>query len=157
MGIFAEGLFAPGEEGSAERRLFLAATAALSLVLMAGTEMNSHVFPLFDPIFTFARDISVTAHAASLLVLGGRGLRLREGAHSQKFRGAVLRLSHRGGGGAFRFVGGRISAAAHLERQRVRHRAAGASLLVCLALVLLPFRAQVLAICAAYLLQSAAS
>ena len=55
---------------SDQNRLFLATTLAMAAMMIAGTEMNSHVFPLFDPIFMFARDISVTFNAVALLALG---------------------------------------------------------------------------------------
>lgn len=47
-----------------------AAATALALVLVSGTWMNTTVFPLFDPIFTYARDISVTFNAGALIALG---------------------------------------------------------------------------------------
>lgn len=155
MGVFAEGLFAPGEERSAERRLFLAATAALSLVLMAGTEMNSHVFPLFDPIFTFARDISVTAHAVSLLVLGVVAYAYAKVLTPRSFAGLSFAFLIAGAVGLSASLVAASPLLLTLSASVCAIGRAGASLLVCLALVLLPFRAQVLAICAAYLLQSA--
>lgn len=38
--------------------------AALSLVLSVSSFMNVSVFPFFDGVFTYARDISITANAA---------------------------------------------------------------------------------------------
>ena len=43
---------------------------ALSLVLSTTSFMNISVFPCFDAVFSYARDISVTANAAALIVLG---------------------------------------------------------------------------------------
>lgn len=44
--------------------------AALSLVLSVSSFMNVSVFPFFDGVFTYARDISVTANAAVLIAIG---------------------------------------------------------------------------------------
>ncbi len=44
--------------------------AALLLVLGATALMNGSIFPQFDAVFMFARDISVTCSAATLLALG---------------------------------------------------------------------------------------
>lgn len=155
MGLLSNIVAAPGEEGAAQGRQFAAATVALALVLMAGTEMNSHVFPLFDPIFTFARDISVTAHAASLLLLGVAAYASTKVLTPRSFVGLSFGFL------IFGAVGLSVSlviASPWLLTAGASVCAigrAGATLLACLALVLLPFRAQVLAICAAYLLQSA--
>lgn len=46
------------------------AAAALVLVVASTSFMNASVFPLFDPIFTYARDLSVTATALALAALG---------------------------------------------------------------------------------------
>ena len=43
---------------------------ALSLAFSASSFMNVSVFPLFDGVFTYARDISVLANAAAFLALG---------------------------------------------------------------------------------------
>ena len=51
-------------------RAFWRSFAALSLVLAASSFMNVSVFPNFDPVFAYARDISVTANAVALLVVG---------------------------------------------------------------------------------------
>ena len=49
----------------------LARTAtALSFVLLATSLMNIVVFPLFDPVFTYARDVSVFASSAALIGIG---------------------------------------------------------------------------------------
>lgn len=143
-----------GEEGQSQRRLFVSATVALALVLMAGTEMNSHVFPLFDPIFTFARDISVTAHALSLLVLGVVAYASTKVLTPRSF--IVL-------AGVFLIVGAVGTSAALVVASPLLLTAgasicaigrAGATLLACLALALLPARGQVLAICIAYGVQA---
>ena len=55
------GLFTPA---------FWRSFAALSLVLSVSSFMNVSVFPAFDGIFTYARDISITAKAMSLIVIG---------------------------------------------------------------------------------------
>lgn len=44
--------------------------AALLLVLGATALMNGSIFPQFDAVFMFARDISVTCSAITLLTLG---------------------------------------------------------------------------------------
>ena len=44
--------------------------AALSLVLSVSSFMNVSVFPFFDGVFTYARDISITANAAVLIAVG---------------------------------------------------------------------------------------
>ncbi|MDO5791145.1 MAG: hypothetical protein Q4Q41_01090, partial [Coriobacteriia bacterium] len=44
--------------------------AALSLVLSVSSFMNVSVFPAFDGIFTYARDISITVNAAVLIAIG---------------------------------------------------------------------------------------
>ena len=49
---------------------FWRVTVALALMMFSVSLMNQVVFPLFDPVFTFARDISVTAYAVFMLVVG---------------------------------------------------------------------------------------
>ena len=49
--------------------VFWRATAALCLVLATSSFMNISAFPLFDHVFTYARDISVLANAACLLAV----------------------------------------------------------------------------------------
>lgn len=49
---------------------FWRVTAALTLITFSVSLMNQVVFPLFDPVFTFARDISVTANVAFMLAVG---------------------------------------------------------------------------------------
>ncbi len=44
--------------------------AALSFVLVASSFMNVSVFPGFDAVFAYARDISVTANAVALIAIG---------------------------------------------------------------------------------------
>ncbi len=44
--------------------------AALSCVFVASSFMNVSVFPGFDAVFAYARDISVTANAAALIAIG---------------------------------------------------------------------------------------
>ena len=46
------------------------AAAALALLVASTSFMNTAVFPLFDPIFTHARDFSVSATALALMALG---------------------------------------------------------------------------------------
>lgn len=48
---------------------FWRTTAALCLVLATSSFMNISAFPLFDHVFTYARDISVLANAACLVVV----------------------------------------------------------------------------------------
>ncbi|WP_294361769.1 helix-turn-helix transcriptional regulator [uncultured Senegalimassilia sp.] len=55
------GLFTPA---------FWCSFVALSLVLSASSFRNVSVFPFFDGVFTYARDISITAKAMSLIVIG---------------------------------------------------------------------------------------
>ena len=50
--------------------VFVRVCAAVTCVLLAASLMNVSVFPLFDPLFTYARDISVVANAATLIALG---------------------------------------------------------------------------------------
>lgn len=49
---------------------FWKATASLACVMLAAWLMNIVVFPLFDPIFTYARDISQMAQVAVLVGVG---------------------------------------------------------------------------------------
>lgn len=49
--------------------VFWRATAALCLVLATSSFMNISAFPLFDHVFTYARDISVLANAACLVAV----------------------------------------------------------------------------------------
>ncbi len=44
--------------------------AALSLILLTTTLMNVVVFPRFDAVFTYARDVSVLANSATLIAVG---------------------------------------------------------------------------------------
>ena len=48
---------------------FWRTTAALCLVLANSSFMNISAFPLFDHVFTYARDISVLANAACLVAV----------------------------------------------------------------------------------------
>ena len=57
--------------------------AALSLALATTAFMNVSVFPGFDAVFAYARDISVTSHAVALIALG----------LVATFRPAVLRVN----------------------------------------------------------------
>jgi DNA-binding CsgD family transcriptional regulator len=50
--------------------VFWRATVALALLMFATSLMNMVVFPLFDTIFTYARDISITANALVLVLIG---------------------------------------------------------------------------------------
>ncbi len=67
---------APGGDASAATseplftRRFWRLLVALSLTFMATSLMNVSLFPLFDGCFGYARDISVTANASSLLIIG---------------------------------------------------------------------------------------
>ncbi len=58
------------EETQGYERGFWAVVAALTAILLTTSLMNLVVFPQFDSINTYARDISVYANAAALLVLG---------------------------------------------------------------------------------------
>lgn len=49
---------------------FWRVTVALALMTFSVSLMNQVVFPLFDPVFTFARDISVSANAAFMILVG---------------------------------------------------------------------------------------
>ncbi len=49
---------------------FWRVTVALALMTLSISLMNQVVFPLFDPIFTYARDISVTANATFMIIVG---------------------------------------------------------------------------------------
>lgn len=49
--------------------VFWRATAALCLMLATSSFMNISAFPLFDHVFTYARDISVLANAACLVAV----------------------------------------------------------------------------------------
>lgn len=53
-----------------ERNAFLRVMGAMTLLLLTTSTMNSTVFPLFDEVFTYARDISVFANAAALVAVG---------------------------------------------------------------------------------------
>ena len=57
--------------------------AALSVALATTSFMNVSVFPSFDAVFAYARDISVTSHAVALIALG----------LVATFRPAVLRVN----------------------------------------------------------------
>lgn len=61
-------LTAPGDQAS--RSVFARITAALALGSWATILMNFSVFPLFDATFPFARDISVTANALMMMIVG---------------------------------------------------------------------------------------
>jgi DNA-binding CsgD family transcriptional regulator len=67
---------APREDEREGRWGFLSAPSfwrplcALAFVTLGTQLMNGVVFPLFDPVFSYARDISVTAGAVVLLALG---------------------------------------------------------------------------------------
>lgn len=50
--------------------VFWRATVALALLMFATSLMNMVVFPLFDTVFTYARDISITANAVVLVLIG---------------------------------------------------------------------------------------
>lgn len=76
--------------------------AALLLVLGATALMNGAIFPQFDAVFMFARDISVTCSAITLLALGLAAYR----APSALRRGAVV-----GGASACLVLGGALLAA----------------------------------------------
>lgn len=49
---------------------FVRAVCALSFLLLSSSMMNAAVFPLFDDVFTHARDVSVFANAAFLAAAG---------------------------------------------------------------------------------------
>lgn len=76
--------------------------AALLLVLGATALMNGSIFPQFDAVFMFARDISVTCSAITLLALGLMAYR----APSALRRGAII-----GGAAACIVLGGALLAA----------------------------------------------
>ncbi len=58
------------DSGALFTRRFWRMLLALPLSFMATSLMNISLFPLFDDCFGYARDISVTANALSLLVIG---------------------------------------------------------------------------------------
>lgn len=77
--------------------------AALVLALCTTALMNGSLFPLFDTVFTFARDISVTFSAAALLALGFAAYRApRLLGRRGLVAGAVACLA---GGGALMIAG----------------------------------------------------
>lgn len=49
---------------------FASTTAALAFVLLATSLMNMVVFPRFDAVFTYARDVSVLASSVALIAIG---------------------------------------------------------------------------------------
>lgn len=51
-------------------RDFARTTAALAFVLLATSLMNIVVFPQFDAVFTYARDVSVLASSVALIAIG---------------------------------------------------------------------------------------
>ncbi len=139
---------------SDQNRLFVATTLAMAVMMIAGTEMNSHVFPLFDPIFMFARDISVTFNAVALLTLGAVAYASSKVLTPRSFvaitfgclvLGAVgLSFSLAIGSALLLTIGSSVCAIGR----------AGAMLFACLACALLSSRAQVTAICVSFFLQA---
>ncbi len=74
-GIAPESKAPAGDSDRADARslftpAFWRSFAALSLVLSVSSFMNVSVFPFFDVIFTYARDISVTVNAVVLIAVG---------------------------------------------------------------------------------------
>ena len=144
-------------ECTAEKASPLCGFVALLLTLGATSLMNGSLFPQFDAIFMFARDISVTFSAATLLGLGLAAYRaprlLRERAI------VAVAVACLVGGGALLALGLGFSAPAPLV--------AGASLAaigrsvatisVALYLVRLEMHATAVIIAAAYTVQLAAS
>lgn len=51
-------------------RAFARTTVALAFVLLATSLMNIVVFPRFDAVFTYARDVSVLANSIALIAIG---------------------------------------------------------------------------------------
>lgn len=91
--------------------------AALMLVLGATTLMNGSLFPQFDAIFMFARDISVTCSAATLLGLGLAAYRAPHLLHPRAVTGAAVAC----------LVGGGAALAIGLTAQSPAALVAGAS------------------------------
>ena len=70
---------------------FIRVCAAATCILLATSLMNVAVFPLFDPLFTYARDISVVANAVTLVALGLVGTLRPAWLHSEaSFRIVVV-------------------------------------------------------------------
>lgn len=63
-------MLANASDGSAAGRAASRAVVALACMLLVTSLMNVVVFPLFDGVFTFARDISQTVQALMFLVVG---------------------------------------------------------------------------------------
>lgn len=65
---------APGDVSarldSEEKAFFVRSALALALLLLSSSAMNTAVFPLFDGVFTYARDVSVFANAVFLVAVG---------------------------------------------------------------------------------------
>lgn len=55
---------------SKEKAIFVRSALALALLLISSSAMNTAVFPLFDGVFTYARDVSVFANAVFLVAVG---------------------------------------------------------------------------------------
>ena len=55
---------------SKEKAVFVRSALALALLLLSSSAMNTAVFPLFDGVFTYARDVSVFANAVFLVAVG---------------------------------------------------------------------------------------
>lgn len=67
----SEAVRSPAEaQPDAPAGAFARMCAAIACVLLTTSLMNVAVFPLFDPLFTYARDISVVANAVTLIALG---------------------------------------------------------------------------------------
>lgn len=129
------------------------ATAALALLVASTAFMNVAVFPLFDPIFTHARDFSVGATAVALLALGLAAYRAPRLLTPRSFViGAFAFLL---GGSALLLAGLAVAHPALLTvgASLVGVGRAGATVLVGLALAQLRLRPVALGVCAAYALQ----
>lgn len=97
-------------ECTAEKASPLCGFVALLLTLGTTSLMNGSLFPQFDAIFMFARDISVTFSAATLLGLGLAAYRaprlLWERAHRRRGSGLSCRRRRASGPGAWVFRAG---------------------------------------------------
>ena len=61
---------APDEEPALFTREFLRCFVALSMIIATTSVMNTVMFPGFDAVFTYARDISVFANSVLLIIIG---------------------------------------------------------------------------------------
>ena len=138
---------------SPEARAALLAVAALTLLVASTAFMNAAVFPLFDPIFTHARDFSVGSTAVALMALGFVAYRAPILLTPRSFIAGTLAFLV--AGGAILLAGLALSHPVALTAgaSLVGVGRAGATVLTGLALAQLRARVVALGLCAAYSLQ----